>query len=138
LPDRIQQWLDAWPIPFPSPEHARAFFVSQGLAPDAWIAGLERHDDGLWPAFDATVIVDCIADLAARDYRSSWEAIRCPTLIIRGEHGNFSAEHVEELARALAHGETATIPNAGHDAHVENPGEWLLTLQQFLARRRLT
>ena len=31
-------------------------------------------------------------------------------------------------------GKTATIPRAGHDVHLENPGGWLLALQEFLAR----
>jgi pimeloyl-ACP methyl ester carboxylesterase len=124
---RIQQWLDRWPIPFPSLQQTLRFSLSRSLKPDTWIAG-----NG--PGVDSKVMIASIADLAARDYWAQWETIGCPTLIVRGEHGSFSAEHAEHLARALAHGEHATIPNAGHDLHRENPGEWLLTLQRFLAR----
>ncbi len=136
LSQRIERWLDRWPTPFASPEQAHAFFASEGLDSDAWTAGLERRTDGLWPPFDPAVIVECIADLASRDYWAEWNMVRCPTLIVRGERGNFTVEHFERLARALTAGETATIPHAGHDLHLENPGTWLLTLRQFLERQR--
>jgi pimeloyl-ACP methyl ester carboxylesterase len=77
-------------------------------------------------------MVDCIADLAARDYWAQWHAIRCSTLIVRGEHGNLPAEHAEQLARALPDGRTVTISNAGHDLHLENTVEWVLALKRFL------
>lgn len=83
-------------------------------------------------------MVDCIADLAARDYWAQWRRIRSPTLIVRGEHGNLSAEHVEQLATALAAAQTATIPDAGHDLHRQNPREWTRTLRQFVHDRAPT
>lgn len=64
----IERWLAGWPVPFPDVEAAHAFFVDQGIEPMAWTAGLRRRGDGLWPAFDARVMVDCIADLASRSY----------------------------------------------------------------------
>jgi pimeloyl-ACP methyl ester carboxylesterase len=41
LAKHIQRWLDRWPIPFRSPEQAAEFFASEGLQPNAWVAGLE-------------------------------------------------------------------------------------------------
>ena len=134
LADGIRRWLDRWPIPFRTPELAREFFIAQELVPDPWIAGLERREDGLWPCFDKTIMVECVADLAARDYWTQWEAIRCPMLIIRGEHGRLSTEDAEKLAEHAAQAETATIPNAGHDVHLDAPGECSVALERFLAR----
>jgi pimeloyl-ACP methyl ester carboxylesterase len=138
LSKHIQRWLDRWPVPFPSPDRAAEFFSSQGLEPGAWVAGLERRGNGLWPAFDKTVIVDCIADLAAHDYWAHWQTIRCPTLIIRGDRGNVSAKHLQRAADAIADAQIATIPNSGHGVHLDNPREWTRALQQFLRRHRLT
>lgn len=138
LAGHIQRWLDRWPKPFASAEHAAGFFISEGLEPGPWVAGLERRDDGLWPAFEKAVMVDCITDLAARDYWAQWRRILSPTLIVRGEHSNLSAEHVEQLATALAAAQTATIPDAGHDLHLQNPREWMRTLRQFLHDRAPT
>lgn len=105
--EHIRQWLDRWPVPFAGVEQAREFFASQSLKPDP-----------------------------PRDYWAQWHAIRCPTLIVRGEHGNLPAEHVEQLARALPDGQTATIRDAGHDVHLENTVEWVLALKRFLANDR--
>ncbi len=136
LREHIRRWLDRWPVPFAGVERAREFFASQGLAPGPWIAGLQTRGDGLWPAFDKTVMVDCIADLAAHDYLAQWHAIRCPTLIVRGEHGDTPVEHVEQLARVLPDGQTVTISDAGHDVHLENTVEWVLALKKFLRGER--
>ena len=135
---KLQRWLDRWPIPFPSLEQTLRFFLSRARDPHAWIGAHERRGHGPGPALDSRVIVASIVDVAARDYWAQWANIGCPTLIVRGERGSFTAEHVEHLARVLAHGESATIPNAGHDLHLENNGAWLLTLQRFLASRRPT
>jgi pimeloyl-ACP methyl ester carboxylesterase len=134
LAPRIREWLGRWPVPFSTDAAAREFFLSQGLAADAWVAGLQRRDGGLWPAFDPEVMVGCIADLGAHDYLKQWRSIRCPTLIVRGDGGNFFAEHVEVLAQQLADARSVTIARAGHDVHLERPGEWLGALQGFLRR----
>lgn len=134
LPGQIQAWLELWPVQFASLELARRFFSAQGLTPDPWTAGLELRGDGLWPCFDEQVMVECIADLVSRDYWPQWDAIRCPTLIVRGECGDLTAEHVDLLASRLTQAETVTIPGAEHDVHLEAPGEWVRALQSFLIR----
>ncbi len=133
LPDHIRRWLDSWPLPFAHRGAAVEFFTSQGLVGDAWADGLERRTDGLWPAFDPEVMVDCIADLAARDYWTEWRQINCPTLIVRGEQGNLPAEHASQLAHALPNGRVAEIPHARHDVHLEAPTKWIRELDAFLA-----
>lgn len=130
----IRQWLARWPVPFPDADVARAFFRHQGLEPTAWTAGLRPRADGLWPAFEPTVMVDCIADLASRNYWRQWRAIQCPALIVFGQHGYFTAEHGTELAAQLPDAALLTIPDAGHDVHLDAPGPWAHALQAFLAR----
>jgi len=101
-----------------------------------WAEGLQARDDGMWPRFSKQAMVDCIADLATRDYWRQWRAIRCPTLIVRGDRGIFSAEHMQKLAHLLPNGDTVTIPDAGHDVHLEAPAPWARELGRFLAAAR--
>lgn len=132
LPAHIQRWLDNWPVPFADETTARQFFSSQGLAAGAWSEGLERRDDGLWPAFDSDFLVQCIGELAARDYWSEWRRIECPTLIVRGERGNLEERHCAELADALPRGRALTIPAAGHDVHLDAPDSLAAELRRFV------
>lgn len=134
LPRRISDWLDRWPVPFADRNAARDFFATEGLAPGPWAEGLERRADGLWPRFNKHVMVDCIADLAARDYWADWRQIQCPTLIVRGEHGNFTAEHMRELAALLLASEAITIRGAGHDVHLDDPEPLARQIGGFLSR----
>ena len=136
LPDtalRIQEWLATWPASFPTADAARAFFASQSLEPDAWTSGLEQTPNGLRPSFDPAVMVDCIADLASRNYWQQWRLIRCPTLIVFGQHGYFDDEHGAELVRQARHAELATVPAAGHDLHLDSPEQWIKSLLRFLS-----
>ena len=56
-------------------------------------------------------MVKCIAELAACDYWTEWRSIRCPTLVVRAERGYLDERHLAELAHALPHGLSLTIPN---------------------------
>jgi pimeloyl-ACP methyl ester carboxylesterase len=132
LPARIRRWLDSWPTPFADEARAREFFSSQNLAPDAWTAGLERRDGALWPAFSNDVMVQCIAELAKCGYWAQWRRVRCPALLLRGQQGNFDADHYDELAHALPDGRWATIPNAGHDVHLDASAELADQVRAFL------
>lgn len=132
LPARVRRWLESWPVPFCDETKAREFFSTQGLAPDAWAAGLERREHGLCPAFDADVLIDCMAQLAANDYWTEWRRIRCPTLIVRGQRGNFDANHIDELAHQLPDAHAVTIPDAGHDVHLDAPERLADEIHRFL------
>lgn len=132
LPGHIHQWLESWPIPFADEVAAQEFFASQGLAPDPWTAGLERREDGLWPSFEKDVLVACITELADRDYWTEWRQIQCPTLIVNGDRGNLTTEHAVELAAALPQGVSKTIPDAGHDVHLDAPEQLGIEIRRFL------
>jgi pimeloyl-ACP methyl ester carboxylesterase len=137
LADQIAAWLNRWPIPFADVNTAYQFFASEHLPPGPWTDGLERRDDGLWPRFEKGVMVACIADLAARAYWNEWRGLRCPTLIVRGQHGNFPAEHMQDLARLLPSATAVTIQDASHDVHLEAAAAFADELKRFLAHASL-
>ncbi len=95
--------------------------------------GLEPTPAGLRPGFDATVMVQCIADLVARSYWEQWRSIRCPTLIVFGERGSFTEGHGAQLVRQACDAQFVTIAGAGHDLHLEAPGRWTEVLLRFLS-----
>lgn len=63
-PEKLRAYFASWPVPFADVEAARAFLGDRPIA-DAWIADLERRDDGLWPRFDPGVLKAAIAGVAA-------------------------------------------------------------------------
>jgi pimeloyl-ACP methyl ester carboxylesterase len=59
-------------------------------------------------------------------------AIEVPTLVIGGGASSFlPQEHVEELAKTVAHGTRVTI-DAGHLVHATKPDAFLATVTAFL------
>jgi pimeloyl-ACP methyl ester carboxylesterase len=129
---QIQQWLATWPAAFATENAAREFFASQGLEPDAWTAGLRQTADGLRPAFDRAVMVDCIAQLASRNYWRQWRSIHCPTLIVFGQRGYFNQKHGAQLVAQARSAELVIVPDAGHDLHLEAPARVSSLLLGFL------
>jgi pimeloyl-ACP methyl ester carboxylesterase len=126
LPDRIANWLDTWPVPFPTPAAATAFFGHE-----AWARSLEHRADGWWPRVDRDVMVESVRELTTRDHWPEWSRIRCPTLVIRGENGTMPEPDFHRMrTHPTAH--CVTIPNAGHDVHLDQPAAVHETIEDFL------
>lgn len=131
---QIRESLSAWPTPFANQETAASFFRSRGFDPGAWTAGLELRADGLWPRFEVDTLVACMADLGSRNYWPQWRRIHCPTLLILGEHGAFPPGHGEQIITQQPEAWLVTIPQAGHDVHLEAPQAWVQALADSPAR----
>jgi pimeloyl-ACP methyl ester carboxylesterase len=136
-PGRVRQWLSAWPVPFGSRASAFDFFQTMeyfrsGLAAQVWADGLEERPDGWWPRFDAEVMIDSLAEVATRDYWDRWKTIRCPTLIVRGEHGALPRDEVERMLALLPGAQFSQIDGAGHDLHLDQPERWRTVVTEFL------
>jgi pimeloyl-ACP methyl ester carboxylesterase len=127
----VGDWLRSWPVPFPSREAATAFFGGDSHWARAWTDGLDARPDGLWPRFDVDVMLTCL-DGVARSYWDEWAAIRCPTLIVRAEHGlsQQTASHMQEL---LPGSRVVDLQGARHDLHLERPDQWREVLSRFIA-----
>ena len=132
--DAIRDYFDSWPLPFPSREAAVAFFGGESLRARAWAGNLVATPDGLRPAFDADVLVTAIADALGRDFWDEWRSVELPTLLVRGEQGELSAEESAAMLAAVPSAELVTIPGAGHDVHLDAPEAWREAVAGFLAR----
>jgi pimeloyl-ACP methyl ester carboxylesterase len=118
-------------LPFPDLEAAVRFFGADSLRARTWALGLEAREDGLWPRFDQTTVLEALRESVSGHW-DDWDSIRCPTLIVRGERG-MSAEDVEGMASRLSQAAVETVPNAGHDVHLERPAAWRAVVEPFLA-----
>lgn len=126
----VREWLARWPVPFPDEAAAIRFFGGDSVRARAWAGGLEVRQEGLYPRFDADTVLSALRE-AARGWWDAWSFIRCPTLIVRGEHG-LAGEMAQKMAAQVGEAEVATVQGAGHDVHLEDPGEWRRIVQPFL------
>lgn len=71
------------------------------------------------------------------DLRPHVTALKCPTLVVRGERSDYlSAEIAAEMRRLNAHIVTSTIADAGHYIHDDQPEAFAEVVRQFLAQEQ--
>jgi pimeloyl-ACP methyl ester carboxylesterase len=132
--EQIRRWLDSWPVPFSSALAAIEHFGGPSLYAEAWADGLEQRDDGLWPCFDASVMVRTLREGTREEHWAEWGQISCPTLVVRAGEGFFPAALLEDMAARLPDGRYAEIPGAKHDLHLDKPDAWREVLATFVAQ----
>ena len=126
----VRSWLECWPLPFADEGAARRFFGGESLRARAWAGGLEAREDGLWPRFDPETLLLALRE-AASGWWDAWSSIRCPTLVARGEHG-LALEAARRMVARLDGALLETVFGAGHDVHLDRPGEWRSIVERFL------
>ena len=133
---RLESWLARWPRPFASKEAAREFFGGDTPYARAWIDGLEERPDGLWPRFDNDIMLRSLRACEDRGYWSEWARVTCPTLLVRSDRG-IDLEVASRMCELAPHTRIASIPNAGHDLHLESHKEWSNCLTFLAETHRL-
>jgi pimeloyl-ACP methyl ester carboxylesterase len=128
--NELRDWLESWPVPFPNLEAAVRFFGGDSLRARAWALGLEQREDGLWPSFDPETLLRALREAAA-GWWDEWRSIRCPTLVVRGEHG-LTAEAARAMATGVEGVQREVVTDAAHDVHLERPEDWRRIIQRFL------
>jgi pimeloyl-ACP methyl ester carboxylesterase len=126
----LGDYFRSWPVPFPD-RAAAAEALGPGPLAKAWVADLEQRADGLYPRFDADVMVAAITEVATPRW-TDWEQVAAPTLVIYAENGMFTEE---QKAAYVARGGNATrtdLAGASHDAHLDAFDEWIAALTSFL------
>ena len=130
-PARLGRWFASWPVPFPSREAAVAFLGPGPLA-EAWAQDLEERGDGLWPRFDPDVMEAAIRGVAETARWTEWESIRTPTLIVRGSQSRLDDKELAHMLALRPDVAVVTIPESGHDAHLDQPKAWRDLLRRAL------
>ncbi len=128
----VEEYLSVWPTPFDSRDAAERFFGGPSLRARRWADGLEQRDDGLWPMFDREVIGRTLRSAVGRDCWDKWNEIRSPALVVRAEQGTLPAAEAAEMLGGNLAAELVVISGAGHDLHLDRPGEWNRALAAFL------
>lgn len=132
-PARLGKWFASWPLPFPSPAAAVEFLGATALA-HAWAADLEQRADGYWPRFDPDIMEAAIRPVARTARWASWRRVRAPTLLVRGADSRIPDDEIARMCELRPDVELATIPDSGHDAHLDQPAAWRQILGDFLGR----
>ncbi|MFD1538912.1 alpha/beta fold hydrolase [Nonomuraea guangzhouensis] len=145
--ERIRRELERTPRAFAGRDEARAYWRS--VRPDVSQAALDsRVDntvhaaaDGTWVwKFDVEGIARARLDPEPGRSVDLWphvEALRCPTLVLRGARSDFlPAETCAEMAARQPLITWEEIPEAGHYVHDDNPAGYLAVLLRFLDRHR--
>lgn len=72
--------------------------------------------------------------LATLDLRPRLGGIRAPTLVIAGRHDGMTAGQEHEIQAGIPNSELALFEESSHYPFAEEPGRFLATLDDFLAR----
>jgi esterase len=96
---------------------------------------LKPGDDGrLRWRFDARGLVGSLDSISAPALWDAIDAVRCPVLLLRGEHSlELSTDLAEEMVRRLGDARLVTITGAGHDVALEQPERAARAVLGFLA-----
>jgi len=66
---------------------------------------------------------------------SALKSIRCPSLIICGDHDLISREHTEKIYQAIPDAALWVVPASGHATLIEHPDEFNRKVDEFFARK---
>jgi pimeloyl-ACP methyl ester carboxylesterase len=125
--------LEGWPVPFAGRDAAITYFGGESEVSRAWVAGLEARPDGLWPRWDLEVMVQTMEPVMLEEAWPIWESVTQPTLIALGERGIIDGGRVRRMRELRPETRLVTIPDAGHDVHLDQTAAWLRELDLFLA-----
>ncbi|MCR6628822.1 MAG: alpha/beta hydrolase [Magnetospirillum sp.] len=97
-------------------------------------ASVRRRDNGSFSAhYDPAVMRALLQPGAVEDAWPLYEAIRCPTLVMRGEHSDLlEPEVAERMSRCGPRAQLVTVPGCGH-APMLNTLDQIGVLMGFLA-----
>lgn len=83
--------------------------------------------------FDDEVMVRTLREgVIGCSYWDDWDAIRCPALLVRGEHGLIPPGETRAMLARQPRARLVEVDGAGHDVHLERPDEWRSVLSEFV------
>lgn len=129
--DKWRSYFDSWPVPFQSLAQVREFFGSTG---NYFTECVEEREDGYHLMADLENLYEIAAEWGRRDYWSFVDNVKCPLLVIEGEHTAMPAgQQAEMAARAPGGGRHIVVAGAGHVVHEDAPQEYRGAVEAFLS-----
>ncbi|MHB0885645.1 MAG: alpha/beta fold hydrolase [Bacillota bacterium] len=126
-------WFAGWPVPFPSLAAVRAFFGGQRPSyADYFIEVMTETADGYRPLFKFEHMLQSCDGWQHQDWWIELEAVRCPTLVVKGADSPEPREELQEMARRLTDGHYCEVAGAGHVIHYDQPAGWRAAVEPFL------
>jgi len=127
----LERYFESWPVPFADRAAAGAFLGDSSLQ-RAWIDGLERRVDGLWPRFRPDVMAAIMVEVDAHARWEEWERVAAPTLLVFGENGMFNPSMRTELTARSRDASAVELSGGSHDAHLDAFPAWIAALRAFV------
>jgi pimeloyl-ACP methyl ester carboxylesterase len=134
---KLIEMLEAIPTPFDSKLRAKEFLLNEFGDPKLgqfMYANLTELPDGrtTW-RFEMKNMIETIKEGRIRDRWDQWDAITCPTLVIRGDRSHELPQGIfDEMLRRNAQARGVVINNAGHWVHFDQPQKFIESLSDFL------
>jgi pimeloyl-ACP methyl ester carboxylesterase len=147
--DRWAAWLNDWPVPFNSLAEVREYFAGDHFGAyrvgdhperthpaegDYFVEVFREDPDGYRPLARTGPVLACREHWNGRDHTLELDAVRCPALVVAGEHSYFPAAGSREMAVCLPKGSFQQIPGAGHVLHFDDPQAWRGAVEPFVSR----
>ncbi|MEV8608692.1 alpha/beta hydrolase [Amycolatopsis sp. NPDC051373] len=129
----VETWrgyFDSWPVPFESLAHVREFFGSAG---DYFTECVEEREDGYHLIANLENLYEIAAEWGRREYWSIVDSVRCPLLLVEGEHTAMPAGQQAQVAAQVPGAKHLVIPGSAHLPHVEAPEIYRGAVEAFLA-----
>lgn len=129
----VETWrgyFESWPVPFESLAHVREFFGAVG---DYFTECVEERDDGYHLIADLENLYEIAAEWGRRDYWSIVDGIRCPLLLVEGEHTAMPLGQQAEVAARVPGAKHLVVPGSAHLPHAEAPETYRGAVEAFLS-----
>ncbi|MDQ6637815.1 MAG: alpha/beta hydrolase [Candidatus Dormibacteraeota bacterium] len=130
---QLHDAIASWPTSFDSYESVRDFFGGDTTLGRAWANGYEHRDGAWWPRFDPAVMDAIMTPIFAHECWQQWRRLRVPTHLVVAERTATDLERISRMCQARPDVQLTTVPDAGHDLHLEQPQAFLQLLLAILA-----
>jgi pimeloyl-ACP methyl ester carboxylesterase len=131
--DDWRGYFEAWPVPFQSLAHVRAFFGADRTASgDYFVECVEERKDGYHLIAELADMYRIAGEWGEREYWSLVEAVRCPLLALEAEDSFMPAGQMAEMARRVPLGRHLVVPGTGHVVHDDAPRVYRDAVEAFL------
>ena len=128
--DAWRGYFESWPVPFRSLAQVREFFGDVG---DYFVECVEERDDGYHLMADLEDLYAIASEWGQREYWSYVERVRCPMLVIEGEHTAMPSGQQAELAERAPNARHLVVPGARHVVHDDEPETFRGAVEAFLS-----